>query len=426
MNDTVAYTRVADWWNGKVLIDEIKMFTDTRGMVSEIWRIDSELGLNSKQCYISETAPYVQRGPHEHEGQCDNFISWKNNMVYQMYNPFTNEMKTFITEKDKIYRVFVDIGIIHSYRNLDKEKSFTLNFPTALFKGEGKKHDIDEIRHEENYEKNDVIVVFGAGGKLGKEITNTFFSKMGKHNYDVIPSYEKLKSKEEVLEFFKKLDLVISPERKVYFINCAALTNVQDANTLQAIWEWSNSYLPVEFTIECDKRKWNFIQFSTDYVFQKVEKGIVNYNLSAYTKSKIHMENILLNNLFKAIIIRVANLYSEDDIHNVIFKMKQALKVNNEIKVDPRLKIYPSNVKDVAACIHQLYTSYVFGSCSKQATINLIPNKSFYLPEFVKEFFGVEPLLENGKIEPWHSSFEKGEIIPFNSNLEPIRTIVAS
>lgn len=426
MTDTVEYTNIANWWNGRVLIDEIKMYVDQRGMVSEVWRIDSLMGENSKQCYISETAPYIQRGPHEHHSQEDFFISWKNNMVYQMYNPETKEMKIFTTQKDKIYRVYVSVGVIHSYRNLDKEKSFTLNFPTSLFMGEGKKEAIDEIRHEDKHTENDVIVVFGAAGKLGKAITNEFFSNMSEHLYDVIPVYEKLSSKDSVVEFFKKLDLAINKEQKVYFFNCASLTNVQDVNTRESIWEWANVEMPLEFAKKCNDRNWKLIQFSSDYCHQEVESNIINYSLSSYTRSKIRMESALgsskLNNV---IILRVANLYSDEDNNNCIHKMKQSLKTNGFIKVDPRIKIFPSYVKDVAATIYDLYRTNVFNKQQKGIDFNIIPKKSYYLPDFVKEFFNVEAVCENGKIKPWHSEFESSAFVFLtNTNYEKIVEIV--
>jgi dTDP-4-dehydrorhamnose 3,5-epimerase len=426
MNDTVACKTVQCWWNGKVIIDEIKIYADTRGMVSEVWRIDSLMGKDSKQCYISETAPYVMRGPHEHVGQVDEFVSWKNNMVYQMFNPETGEMKTFTTQKDKIYRVHVAIGIIHSYRNLDAQKSFTLNFPTALFMGEGKKDKIDEIRHEVKYEHNDVIVVFGAGGKLGQSITTEFFANMGEHKYDVVPSYEKLKNKEEVEEFFGKLDLALGKDRQVFLINCAALTNVQDVDTQESIWEWSNVTLPVEFAKKCNDRKWKLVQFSSDYVYQKVETNIINYNLSSYTRSKMRMETALKNlEQDNILLLRVANLFSSDDPHNAIVKMKTALKNNGVIKVDPRLAIFPSHVDDVSDKIFDLYYSDRFGLHKSYTEWNLVPSKRYLLDEFVREFFKVEPILENGRIQPWARQFMNPELFKgFASSSDKIKELI--
>ena len=426
MTDTVSCTNVANWWDGKVIIDEIKIYADKRGMVSEVWRIDSLMGMDSKQCYISETAPYIQRGPHEHAAQSDFFVSWKNNMVYQMFNPETNEMKIFVTEKSKIYRIYVSIGIVHSYRNVDCEKSFTLNFPTSLFMGVDKKEPIDEIRHEDKHHHNDVIVVFGASGKLGKAITSEFFAKMGEHTYDVIPSYEKLKNEQEVETFFKKLDLAILPTQKVYFFNCASLTNVQDVNTQEFIWEWSNVEMPVEFLKKCNSRNWQLIQFSTDYVFQKVENSIINYNLSSYTRSKIRMEQALVNTkLDNYLVFRVANLFAENDNRNFIYKLTHALKKNGSIKVDPRIRIFPSNVVDVAAKIHELYKDGMYPVIKEDIFTSLVPSISFFLHEFVRVYLQVDPVLENGRIQPWHPEFEKTVTYVFDANIIAMRDMIS-
>lgn len=405
MKDTISHVNVANWWNGKVIIDEIKIYADSRGMVSEVWRIDSALGIDSKQCYISETAPYIQRGPHQHVAQDDNFISWKNIMVYQMFNPETNEMKTFITEKNKIYRVNVKVPIIHSYRNLDKDKSFTLNFPTALFMGEGKKEEIDEIRHEEKSANNSVYVIFGANGKLGKAITARLYSTMNEHEHDVIPVYEKLKNKNEVFEFFNRITLSVGENRDVYIVNCAALTNAQDVNTIESLWEWTNIDLPVEFAKQCNLRTWKFVQFSTDYVYQKNPSNIFGYTLSPYTRSKIEMEKLLLSPGFEKIsIVRIANLYAIDT-QNFVYKMKKSLAENGLIKVDPRIKIFPSNVDCIAKKFVELIKSHNFDGKFKYT--NLYPKTSYYITEFVEKYFGVIPIEEKGKIEPWHEEFTK-------------------
>lgn len=66
MEKTINYTEIDNFWNGKVIIREIKKYTDDRGMVGEIFRIDSDINHDSKMCYISDTNSLVLRGPHEH------------------------------------------------------------------------------------------------------------------------------------------------------------------------------------------------------------------------------------------------------------------------------------------------------------------------------------------------------------------------
>ena len=231
--NTVPFKTVENWWNGKVIIDEIKTYDDTRGMVSEVWRCDDGFGINSKQCYISETEAYVQRGAHEHLSQCDFFISWKNTMVYQMYNPETKEMKIFITDKTKITRVFVDLGIIHSYRNLSEQKAFTMNFPTSLFKGEGKMEEIDEIRHEERFKDTDVYIILDANSDKGSKIMKEYFQNMGEHKYDVIPiledEYRCCQGIIHNFDFFKhRIENAIGKNRKVYILNACNLFVAMD------------------------------------------------------------------------------------------------------------------------------------------------------------------------------------------------------
>ena len=119
MKNTVTHKEVFNWWDGKVIIDELKEFSDDRGMVTELWRVDDNKSYTdptrtSVMSYWSLTKPFVRRGPHQHENQCDFFISFKNNMVYEFTNVDTNEQKFFITDPSKIYRVKVDTPIVHA------------------------------------------------------------------------------------------------------------------------------------------------------------------------------------------------------------------------------------------------------------------------------------------------------------------------
>jgi dTDP-4-dehydrorhamnose 3,5-epimerase len=355
MNNTIAHTELHNLWHGKVIVDEIRQFKDDRGMLAELWRTDDakinnsdSSALNPQMSYWSVTNSMVLRGPHEHKDQCDWFVSWFNRMVYQLYNPNTQEMFHFITDPTKIYRIKVDIGIIHSYRNLELKPITTGNFPTALFMGENKKSPIDEIRHEEKI-GDDLItyVVLGAGGRLGKAIVNYLYKNMGYHAYHVIPIFERLDSEQDVTrlmhELTKSNPLVAFPEN-IRIINCAALTNVQKLLNYTDEVKWSNVTLPVTLAKAAKRHGCGFYQISTDYVFRENDTSV-------YTTSKKDMEAALKDS--NAVIIRVANLFSleKDDVHNIISKLKEKAKTNELIKIDPAQYIFPTEVSVLAGKI---------------------------------------------------------------------------
>lgn len=363
MPATVPYERKCDWWNGRVVIDELKIYGDDRGMVAETFRTDDD-SITSKMCYISETKPFVLRGPHEHETQKDSFVTWKTRMIYQMYNKETKEMKWFVTDPTKITRVIVDIGIVHSYRNISLEDAKTLNFPDQLFMGEDKKgfsadKKIDEIRHEETIKPSKNIWVLGAGGRLGSAITKSLFDDMGYHTYHVIPVYDKVDNNKEgmknlsdileaILEYKTENDVVI---------NCIAKTNVQG---IDDDYIFPNFLLPKYLAEFASKNEISFVHFSTDYVYQE---GLV----SEYTKSKKSWENwfnikleeeqYIGDEVRETIkVVRVANLFSQNlaDTHNVLNKLDVKFKIGT-VSSPEGLRIMPTDVALLADWLSKKY-----------------------------------------------------------------------
>jgi dTDP-4-dehydrorhamnose 3,5-epimerase len=348
MINTIAHTELHNLWNGKVIVDEIRQFRDDRGFLSELWRVDDNK-INSSESsalvpqmsYWSVTNSLVLRGPHEHKDQCDWFVSWLNRMVYQLYNPRTDEMFHFVTDPSKIYRIKVDIGIIHSYRNLELRPITTGNFPTALFMGENKKAPIDEIRHEDKI-GDDLLtyVVLGAGGRLGKAITEYLYKNMGYHMYHVIPIYEKMNCDADVAkliaELTKTTPLICHPNN-IKIINCAGLTNVQKMVTYTDEVEWCNVRLSRSLATHTKRVGAKLYQISTDYIFRENDSSV-------YTTSKKKMEEALKDTDAK--IIRVANLFSLDphDVHNIISKLKDKVKTGDVLMTDPAQYIFPTEV----------------------------------------------------------------------------------
>ena len=261
---TISKKCIRNYWDGKFKVYEISDFEDSRGLVCETFRCDDDITGESKMCYVSETKPYVLRGPHQHSNQTDNFVSWKTKMVYHMYNPETKEMNYFVTDPNKFYLVVVAPPIIHSYRNISDKVSMTMNFPTSLFKGEGKKEQIDEIRWEHKLNKGDVFVILGAKGRLGKSLTQYLFDNMEFHQWDVIPVESKFNSDEDINQTFSDIQNSIdnAENRNIYVINCAASTNVgsDDVNAFNFI----NTEMPVVAAKDAQRRKWTLIQISSD------------------------------------------------------------------------------------------------------------------------------------------------------------------
>ena len=140
-----------------VVIYPIKKFVDERGWLAELFRHDElEEEFYPTMAYVSLTEPQVQRGPHEHNEQADLFcFIGPSNFKLRLWDnrensPTYNNVMTLFIGADNAQAVIIPKGVVHAYKNVGSEKGMVINCPNRLFMGEGKKEEIDEIRHEDD------------------------------------------------------------------------------------------------------------------------------------------------------------------------------------------------------------------------------------------------------------------------------------
>lgn len=144
-----------------VIITKLNKYFDDRGYLIETFRIDRfPESLRLKMSYISYTKPGVARGPHEHREQTDIFCFiglgnfkiklWDNRKESSTYG----KVKEIVGGQDNLISVVVPPGVVHGYKNISSKDGIILNYPNKLYKGWGKKDEVDEIRHED---KEDVF-----------------------------------------------------------------------------------------------------------------------------------------------------------------------------------------------------------------------------------------------------------------------------
>lgn len=138
-----------------VIIRPLKKFSDDRGWLMELFRTD-EVGAEylPVMTYISMTKPGVARGPHEHIDQADYFcfagpsdfkvFLWDNRPGSPTYK---NKLEIIFGESSPAV-VIVPKNVVHAYKNIGKTDGLVINCPNRLFKGEGKKEPVDEVRYE--------------------------------------------------------------------------------------------------------------------------------------------------------------------------------------------------------------------------------------------------------------------------------------
>lgn len=138
-----------------VIVDRLKSFSDNRGWLLEMFRVDD---LQTEHVptmgYVSETLPGVSRGPHEHVAQTDIFIFigpgdfrielWDNREASATYRTHQVVMGGAVQPT----RLIVPHGVVHGYKNISSTPALVYNFPNRLYKGVGRMESVDEIRHE--------------------------------------------------------------------------------------------------------------------------------------------------------------------------------------------------------------------------------------------------------------------------------------
>lgn len=148
-----------DWVDAPIAGVEIapfRAFRDDRGWLSELFRRD-ELPPDSFPAmgYLSVTHPGVARGPHEHREQTDRFAFFHGRYELVMWDARANSAtlghcQRLIAGEENACTVVIPPGVVHAYRNVGESDAYVLNFPDALYAGDGKKEPVDEIRHEDD------------------------------------------------------------------------------------------------------------------------------------------------------------------------------------------------------------------------------------------------------------------------------------
>jgi dTDP-4-dehydrorhamnose reductase len=191
------------------------------------------------------------------------------------------------------------------------------------------------------------IAVFGANGQLGQ----TIYSLVGEKN----KGFRFFTSKEVDITQKKDLDDVFRANKFSYCINCAAYTNVEEAEKNKEKAFLVNSEGTKNVAEECKKHNVVLIQISTDYVFDGASKTPYKTTdltnpINQYGKSKLQGE-INISRIFKDYyIIRTSWLYSPFG-KNFVKKIISKLKENAELKITTQEIGTPTSCIDLSKFI---------------------------------------------------------------------------
>ena len=147
-----------------VVARELTTYTDDRGWLMELFRADElDAEFLPAMTYISMTKPGVTRGPHEHKDQADYFCFIGPSMfrLYLWDNREGSETFgrrwTLDAGADLPMAVLVPKGVVHAYKNIGQVEGLVYNAPNRLYRGEGRRDEVDEIRHENDPKSRFVV-----------------------------------------------------------------------------------------------------------------------------------------------------------------------------------------------------------------------------------------------------------------------------
>ncbi len=197
-----------------------------------------------------------------------------------------------------------------------------------------------------------IIAVTGKNGQFGWELQQLHSSYSTAFDFIFTDREEiDLYQPETILSFFQKYQ----PQ---YFINCAAYTAVDKAETEQEKALKINAEAVGIIAAACAKINCTLITISTDYVFdgngKKPYAADEKTNpLNYYGYSKWLGEKLALENCPQSIIIRTSWVYSVHG-NNFVKTMLRLMKERNEIKVVNDQTGSPTAAADLAAAILQI------------------------------------------------------------------------
>ena len=139
-----------------VIIKKLSHNEDERGWLTEIFRRDELDDFQPAMSYVSLTNPGVVRGPHEHVAQSDCFV-FLGPGRFRLYlwdrrpgSDSQGETLELEVGEGNPSLVIVPPGVVHGYKCISDIPALSINLPDRLYKGEGKKEEVDEIRWEKD------------------------------------------------------------------------------------------------------------------------------------------------------------------------------------------------------------------------------------------------------------------------------------
>ncbi|WP_291867273.1 dTDP-4-dehydrorhamnose reductase [Maribacter sp.] len=255
------------------------------------------------------------------------------------------------------------------------------------------------------------ILVTGANGQLGKSIQ------------EVAKNYTELRfdfksSKELDITNIAQVHSIFSTNKYDYCINCAAYTNVEQAEKNPEIAFRINEEAVKNLAKNCLEAEVVLIHISTDYVFDGEKKTPYTVNdipnpINEYGKSKLEGEKYIQKTLNKYFIIRTSWLYSKKYGNNFYKTIVEKAKRGEILSVTDEQIGCPTNALNLALFIMEKIVNENVNFGIKHFTDD-IPMTWYDFAKLILQ----ENSIENNSILKKEKNYRTFAIRPKNSVLE--------
>jgi dTDP-4-dehydrorhamnose reductase len=199
------------------------------------------------------------------------------------------------------------------------------------------------------------VLVIGSEGQLGSELKNNSksFNKIS-WVFSIIDDLD--------LSNLNSINSYLDRVNPHIIINCAAYTNVDNAETDSELLDIINFKAIDVISRWTSLNNKKLIHISTDYVFDGASKVPLSENsttnpINKYGSSKLKGEQVCLKNDYNSIIIRTSWLYSSFG-KNFVKTMIDLMKNNNSVKVVNDQIGSPTYANDLAKVIIEIIVNY--------------------------------------------------------------------
>ena len=262
------------------------------------------------------------------------------------------------------------------------------------------------------------ILVSGSNSQISLELKKDLDTK--NHNFFFLEKDEFNITKESDC---KKVFSKFKPD---ILINTAAFTNVAEAENRNEESNNINAESINNLSNYCNIYSCFFIHFSTDYVFDGLNKDYLYSEndttnpKTIYGKSKLAGEKIILNTSNSFMIIRLSWLYSSFKNNFVSFVIDQAIKNNNIIMIEDSYSI-PTSTKNIKIILDKILNNFQIDKFNKEIFHLCDDGKSispFELSTFIFQVLEEKGYKTPNLLKTKYSKFNLKVKRPINSSLD--------